>query len=1220
MPDRSDSTTALPTRDPGHDGTGRNEWLVEEMLERYLDSPKSVSEAWRRYFEGDENGQSDPAASMAEPPRQVAPHDDSAAPPADAGSEPAKSSQSQDVAAPPRSDRPADATDVSTDELANAKPLRGISGVIAQRMDESLSVPTATSVRTIPAKLLEVNRVILNNQLRRFIDGGKVSFTHIIGWAIVRALKEQPEMNVSYADIGGAPHLVPHDAINLGLAIDIDRPDGSRVLLVPNIKDADSMDFRQFWTSYEALVDRTRRNALTPDDFSGTTATLTNPGTIGTVQSVPRLMVGQGVIVGVGAIAFPPEYQAADASHLARQGIGRIITLTSTYDHRVIQGAQSGTFLARIHEFLLGADAFYEEIFAALEIPYTPARWATDENPRIGDPAWIEKQANVFRIINAYRVRGHLIANLDPLRMEPPRMYEELDPLSYGLTIWDLDRVFATGGILDSPTLTLGKILSVLRDAYCRTIGIEYMHIQEPDQKRWIQERVEDTSIGITTEDRVRILRKLNEAEAFETFLHTKYVGQKRFGLEGAESLIPMLDEVLGRATADQMTSAVIGMSHRGRLNVLANIIGKSHATIFREFEGEFEMDTDSGDVKYHLGATGSYETEAGPIDVEVVANPSHLEAVDPVLEGVARAKQEKLGPTGHRQVLPILLHGDAAYAGQGVVVETHNLSQLPGYRTGGTVHIVINNQVGFTTSTRDARSSFYATDVAKTVQAPIIHVNGDDPEAVVRVAQLAFEFRQEFQKDVVIDMFCYRRRGHNEGDEPSYTQPLMYQKIDEHASVRKLYLDRLVSTGELSDEEADGLLAEYRQLLDSAFTTSREPRESKPIPPHPVDDPDTSVDRSTMARIVEHVTTPPEGFTIHPKLEKVLRERSTSLDDDLIDWGTAEALAFGSLALQGVPIRLAGEDSRRGTFSHRHAELVDYQTGASWTPLQTLTEGITRVRVVDSLLSEFAAVGFEYGYSIEWPDALVMWEAQFGDFANGAQVVIDQFIASGESKWGEQSGLTFLLPHGYEGQGPEHSSARIERFLELCADDNLRVAIPATSTQYFHLLRRQALRRPQKPLIVFTPKSLLRSKASFASVGDLESGGFEPLVDDGVTGASRLVLCAGKVFHDLDARRYEAGLEDVSIVRLAQLYPVPVEELTRLAENHRESELVWCQEEPENMGAYRFLWPQLREIFGREPRYCGRRASPSPATGSAKVHRAQQQALVDDALGTRSV
>ncbi|MGA7272108.1 MAG: multifunctional oxoglutarate decarboxylase/oxoglutarate dehydrogenase thiamine pyrophosphate-binding subunit/dihydrolipoyllysine-residue succinyltransferase subunit, partial [Acidimicrobiia bacterium] len=747
---------------------------------------------------------------------------------------------------------------------------------------------------------------------------------------------------------------------------------------------------------------------------------------------------------------------------------------------------------------------------------------------------------------------------------------------------------------------------------------VEYMHIQEPAQKRWIQERVEVAQAPMPPEQRVRILRKLNEAESFETFLHTKYIGQKRFGLEGGESLIPLLDTVLGEAVEAGMSSAVIGMSHRGRLNVLTNIIGKSPTRIFMEFEGDMlpEMVGGADDVKYHLGAAGVYETSAGRIDVEVVANPSHLEAVDPVLEGVARAHQERRGKQGHTEILPVLLHGDAAYAGQGVVVETHNLSQLLGYRTGGTVHVVVNNQVGFTTSTRDARSSFYATDVAKTVQAPIIHVNGDDPEAVARVAALAFAFRQEFHKDVVIDMVCYRRRGHNEGDEPSYTQPVMYKKIDEHPSVRKLYLDRLVSSGEIPMEKADQLLEEYRDLLDEAFKNHNETSPGAPLPEVEPVDPDTGVDRVTLDRIITHITTPPEGFTIHPKLERVISDRAAALDKDSIDWATAEALAFGSLALEGVPIRLAGEDSRRGTFSHRHAELIDYETGQSWAPLQTLTEGETRVRVVDSMLSEFAAVGFEYGYSTAWPEALVMWEAQFGDFANGAQVVFDQFVAAGEVKWHEVSGLTLLLPHGYEGQGPEHSSARIERFLELCAADNMRVAIPATSGQYFHLLRRQALRRPQKPLVVFTPKSLLRTRDSFAPTASLEKGRFQPLVLDEVADASRLVLCAGKVFHDLDARRRQEGLDDVAIVRLAQLYPVPLEELQSVADRYADAELVWCQEEPQNMGAYRFLWLHLRTIFGREPRYAGRKEAASPATGSAKVHRSQQTALVEEALG----
>ncbi|MEX0946218.1 MAG: multifunctional oxoglutarate decarboxylase/oxoglutarate dehydrogenase thiamine pyrophosphate-binding subunit/dihydrolipoyllysine-residue succinyltransferase subunit, partial [Acidimicrobiia bacterium] len=1056
-------------------------------------------------------------------------------------------------------------------------------------------------------------------------QGGKVSFTHIIGWAIVRALRDLPDLNVAYTEVDGKPAMVRYPHVNLGLAIDMERKDGSRGLVVPNVKLADTLDFKQFWVIYEELVHRARQNRLTLDDFAGTTLTLTNPGTIGTMQSVPRLMPEQGVIVGVGAIGYPPEYQAADVAFLARQGIGRVVTLTSTYDHRVIQGAQSGELLARIHGLLLGERGFYDEIFTALTIPYTPARWAVDDNPPVGSPHWAEKQANVFRLINAYRVRGHLIADLDPLRQALPKMYPELDPLFYGLTIWDLDREFATGGIQGAQMMPLAQILARSRDAYCRTLGIEYMHMQETDLKRWIQEQVEVPRTELSHPEKLRILRKLNQAEAFEKFLHTKYVGHKRFGLEGAESLIPMLDALLGEAVAVGMEEVVAGMAHRGRLNVLTNIIGKSYDKMFREFEGDLDPDTTggSGDVKYHLGFTGKYETADGSvIEVELVANPSHLEAVDPVLEGVVRAKQEKRGPTGHMQVLPVLIHGDAAFAGQGVVVETFNLSQLRGYRTGGTVHIVVNNQVGFTTSTLDARSSFYATDVAKTVAAPIIHVNGDDPEAVVRAAHLAFAFRQAFHRDVVIDMICYRRRGHNEGDEPSYTQPLMYKLIDQKRSVRKLYMERLVNTGDISMEDGEALLQEFHQMLDQAF---RETRSSAPaarpqtLEPMPSTEPETAVSREELAEVLRILTIPPNNFTVHPKLSRMLEERAGSLDTGQVDWGTAEALAIATIARQGVPVRLAGEDSRRGTFSHRHAELTCFDSGTDWCPLQEVSGGTTRVRIVDSLLSEFAAVGFEYGYSIEWPEALVAWEAQFGDFANGAQVVIDQFIAAGEAKWGQQSGLVMLLPHGYEGQGPEHSSARIERFLQLCANENMRVVLPSTTGQYFHLLRRQALLWPRKPLIVLTPKSLLRTKESFSPVETFTGGGFAAVLEDGIASeqARRLVLCAGKVYHDLARVRSEQEINDVAIVRVAQLYPLAEDRIRDLVAKHPGADLVWAQEEPENQGAYRFLWHHLRRIFGKEPIYAGRKESAAPATGSFKIHQREQEELIRTALGT---
>lgn len=903
-------------------------WLIDEMYRRFLEEPDSVSSAWQEFFEDyrphgaelsrmSETQEARRQALTLTPQtpdarRQTPEGDGSNPPPAvlapgqqAPGLEPQASSPESVAGTGSQASNPEPQPD--SDAQPEILPLKGAAAVVVERMEASRDIPTATSVRTIPAKLLEVNRLIINNQLKRLTQGGKVSFTHLIGWAIVKALTDLPALNVSFKEIEGKPHVVRYRHVNLGLAIDMERKDGSRGLVVPNIKAAEQLDFKQFWVSYEELVHKARNNRLSPDDFAGTTATLTNPGTIGTIQSVPRLMPDQGVIVGVGAIGYPPEFQASDVAFLARQGIGRVVTLTSTYDHRVIQGAQSGELLARIHELLLGEDGFYDEIFAALAIPYTPARWAIDDNPPIGSPHWAEKQANVFRLINAFRVRGHLIADLDPLRQSPPRMYAELDPLFYGLTIWDLDRDFATGGIEGTQVMPLGRILARLRDAYCRTAGIEYMHMQETDQKRWMQERVEVPRVELTHDEKLRILRKLNQTEAFERFLHTKYVGHKRFGLEGSESVIPMIDALLTSASASGMEEVVVGMAHRGRLNILTNVIGKNYDKIFREFEGDLDPDTTggSGDVKYHLGFSGKYETADGSmIGVQLVANPSHLEAVDPVLEGVVRAKQEKRGPQGHQQVLALLIHGDAAFAGQGVVAETFNLSQLRGYRTGGTVHIVINNQVGFTTSTLDARSSFYATDVAKTVAAPIIHVNGDDPEAVVRVARLAFAFRQAFNRDVVIDMICYRRRGHNEGDEPSYTQPLMYKLIDQKRSVRKLYMERLVNTGDISVEDGDALLQEFHDLMNEAFQATRQ---SAPVPPpqriQPMsdDEPATAVPREELETILQYITTPPSDFTVHPKLVKVLDERANAISNGLIDWGTAEALALGSLDRKSV-------------------------------------------------------------------------------------------------------------------------------------------------------------------------------------------------------------------------------------------------------------------------------------------------------------------------------
>ncbi len=886
--------------------------------------------------------------------------------------------------------------------------------------------------------------------------------------------------------------------------------------------------------------------------------------------------------------------------------------------------AQSGLFLGRIHELLLGGHGFYERVFESLDIPYTPAGWARDDNPPVGSESWTEKRARVLQLINMYRVRGHLIADLDPLRQTKPALHPELDPLSYGLSIWDLEREFATGGLLNRPTMKLGDILGLLRNAYCRTIGLEYMHIQDPAQKEWIQSRVEENPRGLSRERKLRILHELNHAEAFEHFLHRKFTGQKRFGLEGSESLIPLLDAILDSAADDAMEEVVIGMAHRGRLNVLANVVGKSYTAIFQEFEGDLDPETvqGSGDVKYHVGASGTHVAASGTaIGVSVVANPSHLEAVDPVLEGVVRARQERRGKLGHQAVLPVLVHGDAAFAGQGVVVETFHLSQLQGYRTGGTVHVVVNNQVGFTTAAVEARSSHYATDVAKTVQAPIVHVNGDDPEAVVRAAEFAFAYRQAFNRDVVIDLICYRRHGHNEGDEPSFTQPLMYGIIDAHPSVRSIYLDRLVNLEELTEAEGTTMLHEFESILSEAFEKTKRAAPLPGVPafePEPDNDPETGVPIEVLAEITRVISTPPEGFTLHPKLVKTVTGRQESFDAGHADWALAEALAIGSLAEEGVPVRFAGEDTRRGTFSHRHAALVDNRTGELWAPLRQRTEGRTRVRFVDSLLSEFAAVGFEYGYSIDWTDALVIWEAQFGDFANGAQVIIDQFIAAGEDKWNQPSGLVMLLPHGFEGQGPEHSSARIERFLQLCADDNIRVVVPSTADNYFHLLRRQALKRPRKPMVLFSPKSLLRYRPSFGPIDGLTAGTFRKLIDDPdpPDDVERVVLSTGKIYYDLAAERQARDeSSSVALVRLEQLYPYPESHLRAVLDRYPGAQITWAQEEPANMGAWSFLRTRLASTVGEPIPLFARPESASPATGSHKRHVVEQEELVAAAL-----
>ncbi len=1187
---------------------GPNSGLVEEMYRQYIQNPSSVSEGWQEFFADytpkserdsrEELSVSTPSTQVRQPSQQDAPTI-------------SKNHQS--------------APTILEGEVP--QPLKGVAAKIAENMEYSLSVPTATSVRSVPAKLMEVNRTIINNYLARH-GGGKVSFTHLIAFAAARAVERIPSMNVSYGvDENDSPVMVQHNKLNLGLAVDIQKPDGSRVLMVPGIKDANHLTFAQFLASYEDLIRKVRNNKLSMDDFAGITGTITNPGMIGTEHSVPRLMPGQGFILGVGSIDYPAEFQGADPSTLAKIGVGKTITLTSTYDHRVIQGAASGEFLKIIHELLIGENNFYDEIFESLKVPYEPARWNQDANPDEDSNELHEKILNVYQLINQYRVRGHLLADLDPLDRKEVKTHPELDILHYGLSIWDLDRVFPTGGIAGRRQMKLRDIMAVLRDAYARSVGIEYMHMQEPEHKKWIQDHVEGVSWEPELVEKHRIMERLNAAEAFERFLHTKFMGHKRFSLEGAETLIPMLDFLLNSAANNYITEAVLGMAHRGRLNVLANVLGKSYGQIFKEFDGQLDSGSfqGSGDVKYHLGAQGVHTAPDGrEVNLTLASNPSHLEAVNSVVLGMARAKIDELQADDKQTVLPILIHGDAAFAGQGVVAETFNLSAVQGYDVGGTVHIVINNQLGFTTSPDDARSSTYATDVAKMVQAPIFHVNADDPEACIRVVKLALEFRQTFGKDVVVDMICYRRYGHNETDEPAYTQPTMYALIDQQRSTRKLYTETLINRGDITLEQAEEVLDDFKSRLEVAFEDTR--GSTPPLKPDErriSDEPfivDTKVNSQTLEKVVKAISSWPDDFTIHPKLEKIIKKHENDFEAGHVEWATAEQLSFGSLLLEGVNVRLAGQDSCRGTFSQRHAVLVDNSNETDYVPLKNLDENQGRFEVYDSVLSEFAALGFEYGYSVSALNDLTLWEAQFGDFANGAQTIIDQFISVADDKWGQRSRLTLLLPHGYEGQGPEHSSARIERFLCLCAGHNMRVVYPTTAAQYFHVLRRQMSEQRVQPLIVFTPKKYLRMPSVKSPVTEFTNGHFHPVLGDDAdidaNQVNRVVFCTGKLGHELRDRRDSEKLPSV-IVRVEELFPYPSALIAQeIAKYPSATEVVWAQEEPANMGAASYILPKLRKSAGDLPlRVVARPASASPATGSATVHEIEQEALIKDAL-----
>lgn len=1184
---------------------GPNAWLLEEMRSQFEQEPNQLDDDSLSFFVTQPtNGTAAPAVT----PAPVTP---------------------AAVEEPPPGEPPP------------GEPLRGAAARIVQNMEASLEVPTATSFRDIPAKMLEANRRVINGYLKRSRQG-KASFTHLIAWATVRAIADHvPAMNSTFVEgPDGKPRVQHHEEIGLGVAVDVTKSDGSRTLLVPTLRDAAGTDFMGFVAKYDDLIARARKNKLTMDDFGGTTVSLTNPGGIGTVQSVPRLMQTQGVIVGVGAIALPAAWQAADSRTVADLGISKVVTITSTYDHRIIQGAQSGEFLKAIHALLIGDFAFYDEIFESVGVPYQPINFNPDRSTSSKDED-LTKQIAVNQCVNMHRVRGHLIANLDPLGLRESYVDIDIDPETYGLTVWDLDREFlhtdyAYAGKAEPRKMILREILGEMRDAYCRTVGIDYMHIQNAEEKRWIQQSVEGVDRTPDADEQHHILGRLNAAEALESFLDRKYPGTKRFGLEGGESAIPILDAIVGDAADAGLGEVIVGMAHRGRLNVLVNIVGKSYEKLFREFEVGVEEGAiqGSGDVKYHLGMEDVFTARSGKtIPIRLAANPSHLEAVNPVVEGMSRANAD-LYPvsedTDAYPILPLLIHGDAAFAGQGVVSETLSMSQIDGFAVGGTVHLVINNQVGFTTTAESQRSSTYPTDVARMVQAPIFHVNGDDPEACVWAAHMAFKYRQKFNKDVVIDMWCYRRRGHNEGDDPSYTQPLMYRVIDELPSVRNKYLETLTDRGDVDAEAEAAARADFDNRLQAALDATRDAAPPKDLkaasPPMAVGvlpHVDTSISADRVAQIYSALQRKPEGFTLHPKLERQFVRRDKLFESGMVDWAIAEAMAMGSLLAEGTSVRLTGQDSRRGTFSHRHSTLVDFNTGAEYRPLDDVRLVTAQFSVFDSMLSEYAALGFEYGYSILNPEALVMWEAQFGDFVNGAQIVIDQFIVSGEDKWKQHSGLVMLLPHGLEGQGPEHSSARMERVLLACAEDNVQVANASTAAQYFHLLRRQMHRNVRKPLFIFTPKSLLRAKPAHSPVEDLSRGTFQELLDDpfvddaSAKAVTRVVLCTGKVSHDMIEARDNAEAP-LAVLRAEQLYPWPADALAEILRRYPNAhDLIWLQEEPENMGAWNFVKGRLYERHGDDYRITriSRPESGSPATGSASIHAQEQAELLQNVI-----
>ncbi len=1202
---------------------GPNSALVEELYNQYQENPDLVPDHWRSYFD-EINGEEAPIPTAQKTVVQPTA-------PREAVKETKKPTPKKD-------------TTPGVPETAELEKIKGVASKIVENMDASIEVPTATSLRVLPMKMLTEDRAIIN---RHLLQNGepKASFTHFIAWAVIKAIKEFPTINSYYTKKDSDHYRVVPKQVNLGIAIDLAGKDGKRNLVVPNIKGVDKMNFKEFLYAYAEIIDKARNGKLEISDFQETTISVTNPGTIGTISSVPRLMKGQGAIIATGSINYPAEFQSMAQDVLNQLGVSKVMSITCTYDHRIIQGAESGSFLQKIHQLLNGEEDFFDQIFKDLDIPYEPLPFGDDKYAGqlsgAGNTLEHDKRAiAVWRLINMYRMRGHVLADLDPLEATPGHS-PELDLEYYGLTLWDLDREFYCEGLGGFTTAKLRDIIKLLRDTYCGKIGAEYMHLLDLDERKWLRKKMESTTNtpNLTKDDKKSILHKLNQAMAFEQFLHKKYVGHKRFSLEGAETLIPLIHFLMEKAGENDIEKFFLGMAHRGRLNILVNIMNKPYRKVFADFEGNIDPDTiqGSGDVKYHLGAKGSYETASGkPIEVELLPNPSHLEAVNPVVEGASRATQDHYdGEEPTKKIVPLLMHGDAAFAGQGVVAETLNMSQLRGYTTGGTIHVIINNQIGFTTLPQDARSTEYASDLAKMILAPIFHVNGDNPEAAVHSIRMALEYRQKFGKDVVIDLICYRKHGHNEGDEPAFTQPGLYEEIENHRNVRDIYVDELLRKGEFTEEEMQSIFDEFDELLQEAF------EDAKSSPALEVTDkmldrkekgqkewdeyPDTTHSIKDLKDIAVKLNTVPKDFDANPKLLRQLAKRADAAkkNEKKIDWGFAEALAFGSLLKSGRTIRLTGQDVERGTFSHRHVVLHGTKTQQRFIPLNNLSDDQGEFYPYNSLLSEFACLGYEFGYSAANLEALVIWEAQFGDFVNGAQVIIDQFISASEAKWGQKSALVMTLPHGYEGQGPEHSSARLERFLQLCAEDNMQVANFTTPAQYYHALRKQVLQEKRKPMIIMSPKSLLRHPMAVCNVEELASGKYMPFIDDetqsGKDNIERLVICSGKVYYDLINHLKDNENDKVGVSRLEQFYPFPNKDISKALKDYKNvKEVVWCQEEPKNMGAWTFVAPRLQNLLGDDIklRYAGRQASASPAAGQKKVHAAEQMKLIEEAVG----